>query len=75
VVGFTADGDVVVNDPASPSNDAVRHVYQREQFEQIWLRTKRINAKGGVSGASGGIAYLIKPVDLAWPEVAGSTNG
>ncbi|HEX7745413.1 MAG TPA: C39 family peptidase [Micromonosporaceae bacterium] len=74
VVGFTPDGDVVVNDPASPSNDAVRHVYLREQFEQVWLRTKRTNAKGGVSGGSGGIAYLIKPLDRPWPEVAGSTN-
>ena len=41
VVGFTADGDVIVNDPASSSNDVVRNVYKREQFEQIWLRTKR----------------------------------
>ena len=61
VVGFTADGDVIVNDPASSSNDVVRNVYKRAQFEQIWLRTKRTNASGGVSGGSGGIAYLIKP--------------
>ncbi|MEU6206178.1 C39 family peptidase [Micromonospora musae] len=74
VVGFTADGDVIVNDPASSSNDVVRNVYQREQFEQIWLRTKRINASGGVSGGSGGIAYLIKPVNKPWPRVPGSTN-
>ncbi|MFD0784888.1 C39 family peptidase [Micromonospora azadirachtae] len=74
VVGFTADGDVIVNDPASSSNDVVRNVYQREQFEQIWLRTKRINAGGGVSGGSGGVAYLIKPVDKPWPHVPGSTN-
>ena len=74
VVGFTADGDVVVNDPASSSNDVVRNVYKREQFEQIWLRTKRINASGGVSGGSGGIAYLIKPWWKPWPKVAGSTN-
>ena len=74
VVGFTADGDVIVNDPASSSNDAVRNVYQREQFEQIWLRTKRINANGGVSGGSGGIAYLIKPWWKPWPKVPGSTN-
>lgn len=61
VVGFTANGDVVVNDPASSSNDVVRNVYKRSQFEQIWLRTKRINASGGVSGGSGGIAYIVKP--------------
>ena len=70
VVGFTADGDVIVNDPASSSNDVVRNVYQRAQFEQIWLRTKRTNASGGVSGGSGGIAYLIKPWSKPWPKVA-----
>ncbi|MEH0937976.1 peptidase C39 family protein, partial [Micromonospora psammae] len=74
VVGFTADGDVIANDPASPSNDAVRHVYPRTQFEQIWLRTKRTTASGGVGSGSGGIAYLIKPVEVPWPVVAGSTN-
>ncbi|MGW0432493.1 C39 family peptidase [Micromonospora sp. NPDC003197] len=74
VVGFTADGDVIVNDPASSSNDVVRNVYKREQFEQIWLRTKRYNASGGVSGGPGGVAYLIKPEWKPWPKVAGSTN-
>ncbi|MGW3806412.1 C39 family peptidase [Micromonospora sp. NPDC005113] len=74
VVGFTADGDVIVNDPASSSNDVVRNVYKRAQFEQIWLRTKRVNATGGVSGGSGGVAYLIKPTSKPWPKVSGSTN-
>ncbi|MEH0971890.1 peptidase C39 family protein [Micromonospora sp. CPCC 205546] len=74
VVGFTAEGDVIVNDPASSSNEAVRNVYPREQFEQIWLRTKRTNASGGVSGGSGGVVYLIKPTLKPWPKVAGSTN-
>ncbi|MFG1648843.1 C39 family peptidase [Micromonospora sp. NPDC049275] len=74
VIGFTADGDVIVNDPASSSNDVVRNVYKRAQFEQIWLRTKRTNASGGVSGGSGGVAYLIKPTSKPWPKVPGSTN-
>ena len=74
VVGFTAEGDVIVNDPASSSNEAVRNVYKREQFEQIWLRTKRYRANGTVASGSGGIAYLIKPVDRPWPVVPGSTN-
>ena len=74
VVGFTADGDVIVNDPASSSNDVVRNVYPREQFEQIWLRTKRITASGGTAGGPGGVVYLIKPTDVAWPQVPGSTN-
>jgi hypothetical protein len=26
VIGFTEDGDVLANDPASPSNTEVRHV-------------------------------------------------
>ncbi|MFG1802546.1 peptidase C39 family protein [Micromonospora carbonacea] len=74
VVGFTADGDVIVNDPASSSNAEVRNVYRREQFEQIWLRTKRYRADGTVASGSGGIAYLIKPADQPWPVVPGSTN-
>lgn len=74
VVGFTADGDVIVNDPASSSNDVVRNVYPREQFEQIWLRTKRITASGGTGSGPGGVVYLIKPTDVPWPQVPGSTN-
>lgn len=74
VVGFTEAGDVVVNDPASSSDEVVRNVYSRTQFEQIWLRTKRYRADGSVAGGSGGIAYLIKPWWKPWPRVAGSTN-
>ncbi|KAF4407735.1 peptidase C39 family protein [Streptomyces lycii] len=61
VIGFTEDGDVIANDPASDSNDAVRHVYKRRQFENIWLRTKRYNAEGKVSGGTGGICYIYWP--------------
>lgn len=38
VRGFTKDGRVITNDPASPNNESVRHVYQRAQFERIWLK-------------------------------------
>jgi len=38
IVGFTADGSVVVNDPAAPNNASVRRVYNRAQFEAAWLR-------------------------------------
>ncbi|NYE48173.1 hypothetical protein HDA32_003293 [Spinactinospora alkalitolerans] len=55
VVGFTEDGDVIANDPASSDNDAVRRVYPRAQFEDVWLRT--------TNGGSGGIAYIITPPD------------
>ncbi|HEX6336110.1 MAG TPA: peptidase C39 family protein [Jiangellaceae bacterium] len=48
VVGFTQDGDVIANDPASPSNDQVRHVYRRDQFERNWLSSSK------------GTTYLIK---------------
>ncbi len=52
-VGFTASGDVIANDPASPSNAAVRHVYKRAQFERNWLR------------ASNGTTYVIKPASIS----------
>lgn len=74
VVGFTANGDVIVNDPASSSNTTVRHVYKRSQFEQVWLRTKRYRANGTVGSGSGGVAYLIKPWWKPWPQLPGSTN-
>ncbi|OXM57447.1 hypothetical protein CFP71_08440 [Amycolatopsis thailandensis] len=61
VVGFTKDGDVIANDPAASSNDRVRNVYKRHQFETIWQRTKRYNTTGGVSSGPGGVAYIITP--------------
>jgi hypothetical protein len=63
IAGFTPEGDVVANDPASSSDDAVRNIYKRAQFETIWLRTKRINASGGVSGGTGGVCYLYFPAN------------
>jgi hypothetical protein len=62
IIGFTADGDVIANDPASPDDDAVRHVYKRAQFETVWLRTQRITATGGTGSGSGGVVYLYFPV-------------
>ncbi|MFF8659540.1 peptidase C39 family protein [Streptomyces huasconensis] len=64
VIGFTADGDVIANDPASPTNEAVRRVYKRREFENIWLRTKRYNSTGKVVSGSGGVCYLYFPVKL-----------
>jgi len=61
ITGFTADGDVIVNDPAANSNANVRTVYKRAQFENIWLRTKRYADDGTVASGTGGIAYLITP--------------
>ena len=51
ITGFTADGTkVIVNDPASTDDSAVKHFYDREQFERAWIP------------ASGGIVYVIRPV-------------
>jgi hypothetical protein len=60
VVGFSVNGDVVVNDPAShlvASNDEVRTVYDRAQFERLWLES------------SGGLVYVIRPPDVPPPPV------
>ncbi|MFJ4343077.1 peptidase C39 family protein [Streptomyces sp. NPDC088915] len=65
VVGFTPDGDVVANDPASPDNEAVRRVYRRREWENIWLRTKRYDASGKVRSGTGGVCYVYWPVDPA----------
>ena len=48
VIGFEPDGDVVVNDPAGATNAEVRRVYDRAQFERLWI------------SASGGTAYVIR---------------
>ncbi|AYV26658.1 MULTISPECIES: peptidase C39 family protein [Streptomyces] len=61
VIGFTAAGDVIANDPNSADNAAVRRVYERAEWETIWLRTKRHNTAGKVVSGSGGICYLYAP--------------
>jgi hypothetical protein len=60
IVGFTATGDPVVNDPAARRDAGVRRTYDRGQFENAWLRR------------SGGTAYVI--TDDAHPLPAGG-NG
>jgi hypothetical protein len=57
IVGFTASGDVVVNDPASPTRAGVRRTYDRGQLADAWLP------------ASGGTVYVI--TDDAHPLPAG----
>ncbi|MDA5280659.1 peptidase C39 family protein [Streptomyces sp. Isolate_45] len=61
VIGFTAAGDVIANDPNSPDNPAVRRVYKRREWENNWLRTKRHNAAGKTVSGTGGICYLYGP--------------
>ena len=58
IVGFRADGDVVVNDPAAPTRAGVRRTYDRGQFENAWLPR------------SGGLVYVIR--DDAHPLPAGA---
>jgi hypothetical protein len=48
VRGFTASGDVIVNDPYGLPGH-IRIVYRRDQFARVWL------------GGSGGIVYVIVP--------------
>jgi hypothetical protein len=38
ITGFTSTGDVIVNDPAAPTDSSVRRTYDRGQFERAWLR-------------------------------------
>ncbi|AQT71521.1 C39 family peptidase [Streptomyces sp. fd1-xmd] len=61
VVGFTAAGDVVANDPHAPDNPSVRRVYKRAEWENVWLRTKRTATGGKTASGSGGVCYLYGP--------------
>ncbi len=67
VVGFTATGDVIVNDPAASSKTGVRRTYDRGQFEDAWL-------KRGSSGGSGGLAYVVRDAAHPLPARNGATN-
>jgi hypothetical protein len=60
IVGFTPEGDPIVNDPAAPSNDAVRRTYRRAEFESVWLN------------GSGGAVYVITPPGTALPPSSGN---
>ena len=59
IVGFTASGDVVVNDPAATSDATVQRVYDRAEFERSWLP------------ASGGIVYVMRPAAVPLPPSFG----
>jgi hypothetical protein len=51
VRGFTADGDVIVNDPYGEPG-SIRRIYKRAQFERVW------------QDGSHGAVYLIGPADV-----------
>lgn len=40
------------------------YTQQRRQFENIWLRTKRKDAKGKTVSATGGVCYLFFPTEI-----------
>jgi hypothetical protein len=61
IAGFTAQGKVVVNDPAAPSNSSVRRVYDRGQFERAW-QTK-----------SHGTVYVVRDPAHPLPARGGNT--
>jgi hypothetical protein len=59
IVGFTDQGDVICNDPAShgtPSAEQVRVVYDRAELERFWL------------GSSGGVVYVVHTDQTPLPE-------
>jgi hypothetical protein len=62
IAGITAEGNVVANDPASPSDATVPRVYDRGQFEDAWLNH------------SGGIVYVIHPATTALPAPPAQAN-
>jgi len=57
LVGFDAAGNLIINDPASPTNDSVQRTYLRSEFEPLWLQ------------ASGGTVYLIYPQGTTVPAL------
>jgi hypothetical protein len=61
ITGFTSTGNVIVNDPAAPSNSSVRRVYDRGQFERAW-QTR-----------SAGTVYVVRNAAHPLPPRATST--
>jgi len=55
IIGFTAEGDPILNDPAASSNDNVRSIYTRENFERVWQES------------TGGVSYVYHPRGTALP--------
>lgn len=60
--GFTADGRVVVNDPAAATARTVRRVYKRGQFENAWV------------DSTGGVVYVIHPPARPLPNPSSHSN-
>lgn len=55
IVGFDANGNPIVNDPAAATDEDVQRTYLRSEFEPLWIKN------------SGGTVYLIYPQGSAIP--------
>jgi hypothetical protein len=62
LVGFTHDGDPVLNDPYAPDDDGVRRTVPRGMFEAVWQR------------GSGGVAYVLRPGSVPLPPAPAQAN-
>lgn len=62
LVGFTADGDPILNDPNKASNEAVRSVYTRENFERVWQTS------------TDGVTYVYRPRSVHLPGPVPNTT-
>ena len=62
VIGFTADGDVIANDPASPDDTAVRRVYKRARVREHLAPDQALQrVRQASSSGTGGVCYLYFP--------------
>ncbi|MEU2611729.1 peptidase C39 family protein [Micromonospora sp. NPDC007271] len=62
LVGFTADGDPVLNDPYAPDDERVRRTVPRAPFEVAW------------QAGSGGVAYVLRPGSVPLPPAPAQAN-
>jgi hypothetical protein len=62
LVGFTADGDPVLNDPYAPDDEAVRRTVPRGPFEAAW------------QGGSGGVTYVLRSESVPLPPRPAQAN-
>ncbi|MFE9192340.1 peptidase C39 family protein [Micromonospora sp. NPDC007208] len=62
LVGFTVDGDPVLNDPYAPDDNAVRRTVPRRGFEAVWQR------------GSGGVAYVLRQASVPLPPPPAQAN-
>ncbi|GLY21336.1 membrane protein [Micromonospora sp. NBRC 101691] len=62
LVGFTPDGDPVLNDPYASDDAGVRRTVDRHRFTAAW------------QGGSGGVAYVIRPPSVPLPPPPAQPN-